>query len=438
MTLFRIMLLILIIFIIVFFSIRIFFAPFHFPKPSGAYGVGIKTFHWIDTTRKETLHNDPQNPYRELMVNMWYPTQPSNDRLRIGEIIKILFKKTRSFHPKGTKPYAPYLIDYLKNNHKKTWFQLGLSKPVYSFAKPDAPITTNGDQFPIIIFSHGNGGTRDSNTAQCEELASHGYIVVGISHTYDSLVVQFPDGHIAEGLPSMIERGERSIKENHSIEEDQNEGIAIWVHDIGFVINQIKSLSENKESPFYNRIEQNNIGIFGHSVGGSVAVHVSRRDPRIKAAVDLDGPLTDPQTTIPFDKPLMFMLSDNFVTLHKRPWNQEDYKNLGARSPEEAAIMKAQYLPAFKKIADSSGHDVYTLVLKDSDHLIFSDMALLKEASLFSCFGNHVGAGSINGFKATKIVNAYLVNFFDKYLKSKKSDLLDGNKKTFPEIETLH
>ena len=43
----------------------------------------------------------------------------------------------------------------------------------------------------------------------------------------------------------------------------------------------------------------------------------------------------------------------------------------------------------------------------------------------------------MNGFLATEIVNAYLVNFFGKYLKGQPSKLLDGrDKKRYTEVET--
>jgi hypothetical protein len=44
---------------------------------------------------------------------------------------------------------------------------------------------------------------------------------------------------------------------------------------------------------------------------------------------------------------------------------------------------------------------------------------------------------SINGLRATEIINAYLLNFFDKYLKGKPSALLDGKENKYSEVEKM-
>ena len=52
-------------------------SPFYFPKPTGPYAVGVKTYHWIDTKRKELYTTDPAHPFHELLVKCWYPTDPA-------------------------------------------------------------------------------------------------------------------------------------------------------------------------------------------------------------------------------------------------------------------------------------------------------------------------------------------------------------------------
>ena len=52
---------------------------FRFPRPSGPYAVGTVTYHWVDAARPEIFTADP-NDHRELMVQVWYPAQPTNRR----------------------------------------------------------------------------------------------------------------------------------------------------------------------------------------------------------------------------------------------------------------------------------------------------------------------------------------------------------------------
>ena len=159
----------------------VWFQPaFHFPKPTGQHAVGVKAYHWIDTSRRETLYQDLEHPYRELMVKVWYPAQAPIQNM-------------------PSTPYAPYAIDYFKTKKPLIWL-LVLSRPMYVYAQTDMPLTPDIPQFSVIIFSPGFRGVQDANTAHCEELASQGYIVVSIAHPYDNSVVQFPGGRIADGL----------------------------------------------------------------------------------------------------------------------------------------------------------------------------------------------------------------------------------------------
>ena len=53
----------------------------------------------------------------------------------------------------------------------------------------DAPL-------PVIFFSHGLISHLAQNTALMEHLASLGYVVVSIAHTYDAAPVLFPNGDV--------------------------------------------------------------------------------------------------------------------------------------------------------------------------------------------------------------------------------------------------
>ena len=57
----------------------------------------------------------------------------------------------------------------------------------------DAPVAAQVDGFPVLAYSHGYGLFVSQNTPLMEELASHGYIVFGLGHTWDGSTV-FPDG----------------------------------------------------------------------------------------------------------------------------------------------------------------------------------------------------------------------------------------------------
>ena len=99
-----------------------------------------------------------------------------------------------------------------------------------------------------------------------------------------------------------------------------------------------------------------------------------------------------------------------------------------------------EYLPAIERLAKSAQNDFYTFVLKDAGHMDFSDLALLKSESviirILTKFDNSgTKLGSINGFRAERIINKYLASFFNKYLKGQLSPLLNGNDNLYPEVK---
>ena len=395
--------------------------PFYFPKPTGHYAVGVREYHWVDTTRKEIYSDDPVHPNRELMVKIWYPAagQPP---------------------AKPSTPYAPYLVEYFKSHQKKYWFLLGFARPLYSYAQLEAVIAQDVPHYPVILFSHGFGLTRDSNTAQCEELASHGYIVVGVSHTYSSCIVQFPDGRLVDGLTSMAKRlGGKALTEDSRLLEQE---IEIWATDVRFVLDQLEQFDRDRTSPFYQRIDKENIGIFGHSLGGVTAAQMCHRDARVKAGVDLDGLLYGPAMTQKLAKPFMFMLKDD-LNMFERPWTQDDVKQFDIYSPGAEDMFKSRYASASRQLAQSGGQQAYTAIVRGAKHMAFCDYVLLKHASILSRVlrslhkPGDLGTGSINGFRATEIVNTYLVSFFNKYLKGQPSELFDGGERSrYPEVVT--
>ncbi|HBR71046.1 TPA: hypothetical protein DIC20_05495 [Candidatus Dependentiae bacterium] len=385
---------------------------FSFPKPTGPFAVGMREYHWIDRERSEVI-KVCAHPNRELIVRLWYPAQ--------GEVPL-----------KPSWPWSVHFVTYLKKKHRFVWLQL-FSRPLRSYTQFNISLSSEEKHFPVIIFSHGFGCTHDFNTAHCEELASHGYVVVAINHTYCSTFSQFPDGRIV-GLGPI----QKMAEEAGDFKKFLDQQVEVWIADVQFVLDQIERISTDRDSIFYQWLDLSNVGMFGHSMGGATAVHICCREPRIKAVVNLDGSLSSERLKISQNKPYMFIFGGNACDLYERLWTEAERKQLGLKSVEEEQKEKAFYFAVKRTLLVDFAH-AYKFVIKGAGHADFCDRGLFKSATLFSLFfmKDKLGTqlGSIDGFRATEIVNAYLVNFFDKYLKGKPSALLDGNEKVYAEIE---
>jgi predicted dienelactone hydrolase len=398
----------------------VWFQPaFYFPKPTGFCAVGTQLYHLIDTQRKDIHSNDPAHPHQELLVKVWYPANSSS-------------------LPTST-PYAPDLFAHLKKTRPLASLLSGAFRHIYSYEIPNATIADDKPVYPVILLSPGGGGRYNSNSVQCQELASNGYIVVGISHPYDSMVMQFSDGRIK--TPASDTMHNKSFMEIRKLTD--KEVIEERVADVHFVLDQFEALAYNKESIFYKRLDLDHIGIFGQSLGGSAAVTMCRRDPRLKAGVDMDGSLFGHDATTRFDKPFMFMLAGESLNLVESPISAEKQKVFNVQTPQEDLMLKDRYLRGFQKIADEK-RTMYIFVVNGAGHIDFNDQALLLKyaAPVFSrqlikrAFVGRLGYGPIDGMRVTKVVNDYLVNFFNKYLKGEQSKLLDSSGKRYAEVET--
>lgn len=382
---------------------------FQFPQPTGNHAVGTMTFHWVD--EKRIVKGDNGEQPKELMVQCWYPCN--------GD------KATQ----KPVSPYAPYMINNMKKNYTIPWLLL-MSRPMFTYAVEGAPLLASSDKLPVVIFSHGFGTTRSHNEANCQELASHGFVVFAVSHSWGCGVVEFPNERIS--VMDQMKTMEKVAKDPLQNLREFHDNIEIWIDDVQMVLDKLTDVTADQMSPLYNKLDLQNIGMFGHSYGGSTTIQLCRRDARIKAGVDMDGALFGQRAVEPFNKPCMFLLAQQMSKEEMRV----EMERIGMQKDlsEYIDALYATYVPAINALTNAIGHDTYTVFLKNAKHMAFCDLALIKETNYIARLLGAYTVGTINGFRATEIINAYLVAFLNKYLKNMPSPLLDSETK-FPEVE---
>jgi predicted dienelactone hydrolase len=130
------------------------------PTPTGPYSVGRTSFDWVDTARDEPFSEDTADQ-RQLVVWVWYPTEPLPNA-----------------------PHAAYLPGVWGDLVGEA-LRIDLSG-VEIHAVEGVPLALVHQRYPVVILSPGSGFVPAFYTALSEELASHGYIVVGVNHTYNA------------------------------------------------------------------------------------------------------------------------------------------------------------------------------------------------------------------------------------------------------------
>ncbi len=359
--------------------------PLTLPALTGTYSVGRAEFDWTDNSRIDPL-SDTANQKRELVVWAWYPaTVPQGD---------------------STAPYLP--SDWITARNKDQGTLGGilesrfLSIHTHSFA--NVPLAGTQGAYPVIIMEPGMGPIPTDYTVYAENLASHGYIVFGINPTYTSNVIVFPDGRVA------LRSDKGTIPDNATAAEadaDASRIGKVWTQDVFFVMDQLHSLNADSSSPFYNKLDLSHIGVFGHSFGGATAAAVCETDSRCKAGADLDGTLFTYQSGATLQAPFMFMIEDH--------------------CGKDCNVLQQAY--------SSSNSTAYYLSIRGTKHFNFSDMPL-RLPPLSSLLLNKMGyIGSIQPERGLEISNAYLVAFFDQYLKGINSELLQSSVSPYLEVQ---
>ncbi len=357
------------------------------PTPSGPYLVGTRIYEIIDNTRKE-LYSGKDEP-RRIMIQIWYPSEadPSAEQARWMDQAEI---------------YAPAVSQQIK---MPSFFldHLALVKvPAYL----DTKVADIGQKLPVILFSHGWQGFNAQNTGQALELASHGFVVVGVQHTYGAVITVFPDGTIAPNNPTALPPDSTPQAE---YEEKAHILVNQWAGDLGFALSNMEERNNDPDSAFFNKLDLTRVGVYGHSTGGGAAIQFCGTDPRCKAVLGMD----------PFMRPVSYEVIDAGVT-------QPAFFMFSQRWADDVNSRNNALFNTFLPHVQNS---LGVVLIEGTAHYDFADLPLL------SPLAPQLGLkGPINGKRVVTIVNNYLLSFFEDTLNG-GSDTLFTNPSPYPEVK---
>jgi predicted dienelactone hydrolase len=140
--------------------------------------------------------------------------------------------------------------------------------------------------FPVIIFSHGLGGSRDGYEYLGQHWASHGYVSVHVQHLGSDDAVWRESKEPARDLVRA------AAKPGNAVERPK---------DVSFVLDRVTALNRDV-APLKGRLDLRAIGMAGHSFGAWTTLAVagqmrgplqrsSLADPRVKAAIEMSAPV---------------------------------------------------------------------------------------------------------------------------------------------------
>jgi len=310
------------------------------PDGPGRYAVGLSTVRMVDPARAD----------RTLTVDIWYPAD-------------------------GRSEAPPASLDLVLTR---------LALPGV-LADPEAA----RGSFPLVVFSHGNGGVRFQSWFLMEALASHGFVVAAPDHAGNTALdalggTSDPVGVAANNRP----------------------------RDVSFVIDQMLARDRGPASRFHGRIDERDIAVAGHSFGGFTALATAggfldyQPDPRVDAIVPIAPAtfgFTDEQLAS-IDVPTLVMggTSDTVV-------------------PIEPGIVRAWDLisgrPEYRVDLVTAGHNSFTNVCDIRDAYVAAGvgqpiLGFVEEQAEDGCAPELLPID-----QAHRVTDLYVVSFLTKQLK---------------------
>ncbi|MEO6992025.1 MAG: hypothetical protein ABI273_00225, partial [Lacunisphaera sp.] len=245
---------------------------------------------------------------------------------------------------------------------------------------PKATHSDAQEKYPVIIFSHGLGGSREGYAYLGEHWASCGYIVVHPQH---------------HGSDKDVMRGFRPLKALREAAANPANAIDRPL-DISFVIDRLTALNADPSFPLHGELDLARLGVGGHSFGAFTTMAIAGAhfpilgnertyaDPRVKAAIAMSTPTTQDNDEA-FDDvkiPVFHMTGTKDESSSRRHESESD-PVIGNTSAE-------QRLRPFRHTRHAPA---YLLVFEGGDHMVFSGR-LTESRPTDSAFQARVLSGS--------------------------------------------
>jgi predicted dienelactone hydrolase len=371
---------------------------FTLPKPTGPFAVGRVLYDWIDAEKLDTLAPMPGTK-RELLVWIWYPA--AGPSAAIDDYLPVQLRT-------AVERERPAIISKLLTRE--------LSK-VHAHSIWNSEVSPQQRSYPVVLMRGGGTAEVWNYATLAEDLASHGYVVVGFDAPYRTSVVVFPDGRVVTRLPA----NNPELCEGMT-DPDQadcvNPILTAWTSDTAFVLNRLEKLNRSDVSnKFTGRLDVTRVGIFGHSFGGATALDFCKQDPRCKTGVDVDGAPFGNVVQTGLDRPFMILVSDHS--------HESD--------PEVRQIManlQSVYdrLPANGRLYVS---------IPGANHYFFSDDSALLKSHIVLRTLRVFGAVGIDGRRQLAVTAYCLRTFFDAFLKETGVSKPTISSSFYPEIQVL-
>jgi dienelactone hydrolase len=364
------------------------------PALTGPYAVGRQSVVWTDSSRRDPTDT---TRWREVSAWIWYPANLQ----------------------KGAGSQSPLPDDWETRRLETLRTRLGpdianAMREFTVYAQPNAPLLAGTSRLPVLLFTPGLSWLATDYSVLLEDLASHGYVVVGYSPVGFSDPVVFPDGRVVG----------RSLGNGASIGTDQS-----YIFDDGaFVLRAIRDL--DRHGFLRNRIDLGHVGAFGHSIGGVTSLVLAARDTAVRAAINIDGDVMGDARDVRPLQPVLLISSD----LPKSDESPADWSakrvDLFHQGLERS---EARRTGEWTNLSSRSV-SAHRIRIIGARHLNFTDVALASSHAV-SREARWMKFGSIDAERGLTITTELVRSFFDQIFgRADAGDLFTSPDRHFAEL----
>jgi hypothetical protein len=284
-------------------------------KPTGRYHVGTTTFTLIPPTCHDPINGTEKY---KVYIQVWYPAQNNSGQLAKYPNTKELMDNVTKIYDQPTKSYTFLPLNKVDSN---SFLNAQFNSKLYDL--------------PLIIYNAASASIVGQNSMLMEELASQGFVVVSVAHFYGNIIL-FDDG--SSNMPpsrawrrifnlatsesmrldkeklSVVENGQNTIdmdKMNFNKLKGWQTIINDWESDNLCVIGFLSKKTKSADDMFYQKIDLNNIGVIGHSLGGYTAGNLCSHLDEVKACVFFDTIIMSDYFFTDMEKPSLFIYANS-------------------------------------------------------------------------------------------------------------------------------
>jgi dienelactone hydrolase len=296
----------------------------------------------------------------------------------------------------ASRQTAPYVADLDRLAKILSRGEIMLVRSVVTHTQADVPIAAT-ERFPVVLFSPGAGNISALYTSLLEDLASHGYVVAAIDHTYEVKGVVLGDGRLVTEAkrPS---GGEALLR-------DERARVTVRTEDMRFVLDQLTRIDAGLDADSWRgRLDLSRVAAFGHSIGGMTAAELCMRELRVLACANLDGVVAAVPAYLGADgqgpvQPFLFM--------------EKPLRGVKGETPAETqrrvAFLRGRGNAALASVRRGRS---YRVTIDDATHASFSDEEWLQQ-------------NSARHQELIVLVRQYLRAFLDQTLSDARDTVLD-------------